>query len=75
MEKVNNKKCSFQEHKEIDAVIYCQECKVYLCNKCENFHSKLFINHHPCKIDKDIKEIFTGYCIEENHTIKLDFFC
>ena len=75
MEKTNNKKCSFQEHKEVDAVIYCQECKVYLCNKCENFHSKLFINHHPCKFGKDIQEIFTGYCTEENHTIKLDFFC
>ena len=74
MEKTNNKKCSFQEHKEVDAVIYCQECKVYLCNKCENFHSKLFINHRPCKFGKDIQEIFTGYCTEENHTIKLDFF-
>jgi len=75
MEKVNNKKCSFQDHKEVDAVVYCQECKVYLCNKCENFHSKLFINHHQYKIDIDIQEIFTGYCKEENHTNKLEFFC
>ena len=36
-------KCSSIEHDKIDAVFYCQECKVYLCNKCENFHSKLLM--------------------------------
>ena len=42
----NNKpKCSSIEHKEIDAVIFCQNCKVYFCNKCENFHSKIFQAH------------------------------
>ena len=25
------KKCSYQEHKEINAIYYCQECKVYMC--------------------------------------------
>ena len=74
MEKFNNRKCSFQDHKEVDAVIYCQECKVYLCNKCDNFHSKLLINHHTYKIDKT-KEIFTGYCDEPNHNEILNFFC
>ena len=68
--------CSFKDHKEIVAIIYCQECKVYLCNKCNNnLHSKLFENHHINKLDKNLNEIFTGFCKEENHSIKLKYFC
>ena len=37
-------KCSFEDHKNIDAIKYCQECNIYLCNKCENLHSGLFKN-------------------------------
>ena len=69
------KKCSYQEHKEINALFYCQECKVYMCNKCENFHSKLLQNHHKCNIDKDLKDLFTGLCQEDNHLEVLNFFC
>ena len=36
MENKKNK-CSLEQHKEIDAIIFCQICKVYMCNKCENF--------------------------------------
>ena len=70
-----NQKCSIFEHEKIDAIKYCFECKFYLCNKCENFHSKLFRNHHIYEINQDIKEIFTGFCKEENHLDKLEFFC
>jgi len=69
------KKCSYQEHKEINALYYCQECKVYMCNKCENFHSKLLQNHHLCNIDKELKDLFTGLCQEDNHLEVLNFFC
>jgi len=74
MEK-NNPKCSFVEHKEIDAIKYCQECNVYLCNKCDKFHSGLFIEHHPYTLDKDSKDIFTGLCKIKEHNSKFDFFC
>ena len=74
MEK-KKQKCSLLEHEEIDAIKYCFECKVYLCNKCENFHSKLLRNHHIYDLNQDIKEIFTGFCKEENHLDKLEFFC
>ena len=74
MEK-NSKKCSFKDHNEIEAINYCQECKIYLCNKCNNFHSKLCENHHTFKLDKNLNEIFTGFCKEENHSIKLKYFC
>ena len=73
--KDDNIKCSLMDHKEINAIIYCQKCKVYMCNKCENYHSKLFNNHDQYNLDKDIKEIFTGYCKEKNHSNKLEYFC
>ena len=46
-------KCSSIEHGEIDAVIYCTKCQVYMCNKCEQFHSKLFQSHKNFVIDKE----------------------
>ena len=72
-----SKNCHHQEHSNIEAVFYCVECKIYMCNKCENFHSKLCNHHHKYTLDKNkkISEIFTGYCKEENHLDKLEFFC
>ena len=69
------KKCSSKEHENIDAINFCPECNVFICKKCENFHSKLCQKHHPYTLDKDKKEIFTGYCLEENHINELEYFC
>ena len=74
MEILNNN-CSSKEHNEIEAIAFCQECKIYMCNKCDNYHSKLFQNHHKFNVKEDIKEIFTGLCKEENHSLKLKYFC
>ena len=68
-------KCSSKKHSDNDAINYCQECRINLCNKCEKLHSELFENHHQYKIDKDSSEIFTGFCKEPNHLEKLSFFC
>ena len=68
-------KCSCKNHVEIDAIIYCQECRIYMCNKCEKLHSELLQNHHSINLDKNIKDLFTGYCKEQNHTMKLNYFC
>ena len=70
-----NKKCSFSEHKEIDSKFYCKDCKVYMCNKCINFHSKFLENHTLINLEKETDEIFTGICAEENHHIELEYFC
>jgi len=67
-------KCSSEEHKEINAISFCPECKIYMCNKCENLHSSLLKNYQANKLNKD-EEIFTGYCKEKNHRDKLEFFC
>ena len=69
------KKCSSQKHKEITAISYCENCKVYMCNKCENFHSDLFINHTLHKINKDNTEILSIYCEEKDHFDKLKYYC
>ena len=34
-------KCSLEEHEKIDAISYCQECKIKMCNKCSIIHSGL----------------------------------
>ena len=68
-------KCYNKNHKEINAIVYCQICKVYMCNKCENFHSDLCPNHNLINVDKDINESFTGFCKEKEHFNKLKYFC
>ena len=64
-----------KKHSEIDAINYCLECRIYLCNKCKNLHSELFETHNLYNLDKDINEIFTGYCKEKEHNSKLRYFC
>ena len=68
------KKCSFKEHRDIDAISYCNECKISICNKCINYHQGLFENHHLYNLDND-KEIFIDICKEKNHINKLEFYC
>ena len=69
------RKCSLEEHKEINAIKYCPECRIYMCNKCDTTHSSLLKNHHhPYKLNKE-EEIFTGFCKEKNHPYKLEYFC
>ncbi len=46
-----------------------------MCNKCENFHSNLCLEHQTIKSNQDFSELFTGYCKENNHQIKLNYFC
>lgn len=69
------KKCSQIEHKENDAIYYCHECNLYMCNKCEIHHSMLFKKHQKFTLDKDINEIFTGFCKKEYHSKELEYFC
>ena len=70
------KKCSSKDDKEIDAISFCKICKVYMCNKCDNFHSKLCYKHNSESLDKNKnEEIFTGFCPEENHNDELEYFC
>ena len=54
---IYNKKCSSKKHKEMNAVSYFENCKIYICNKCQNLLSYLFEIHYLYNIDKDNPEI------------------
>ena len=69
------KKCSSKEHLDVNALSYCQKCKIYMCNKCGKIHSNLYPKHQTFNIKDDIKNIFTGICKENNHSCKLEYFC
>jgi hypothetical protein len=67
--------CSSKKHQEDEAISYCQICKLYLCSKCEKYHSELFESHNQSRIDNNFTETFTGFCSIKNHFEKLEFFC
>jgi len=71
--KENSIKCYSFEHKELKAIYYCWNCNIYMCNKCENSHSKLYQNHSTNNFDNS-SDIFTGYCDKKNHSF-LEFYC
>ena len=75
MEK-NNFKCSLESHKNIIAISFCKECKIYMCNKCERLHSELFPNHSKIEIsNKDDQDLMLDICQEKNHGNELNYFC
>ena len=78
MEKqIKIKKCSSKNHLEINAIFYCKECKIYMCDKCQIFHNYIFSEHHINleNSDKDLENIFSGICKEQNHPNVLEFYC
>ena len=56
-------KCSSANYKEIDALSFCGKCKIYMCNKCDKFHSEMFQNQNSIKLEKgkDTSELFNGF--------------
>ena len=71
----NQKKYSNKKHSDINAINYCPECNLYLCNKCINHHFELLDNHHLYNLDIKIEDVFTGICKEPNHKVELEFYC
>ena len=73
---IKKEKCSFIDHKDIEAIYYCIICKVYMCHKCESFHSKLCQQHKIINCNEvNINDFFTGFCKENNHQSELEYFC
>ena len=70
----NHKKCSNKKHAEIEAISYCQECKKYFCNKCQNYHVEIHDDHKIINL-KDVNEVFIDVCKERNHPNKLELYC
>ena len=68
------KKCNSKNHSEIDAIIFCNECKKYFCNKCQNHHNEMLEEHRTINLNNS-NDIFIDKCKENNHTNKLEFYC
>ena len=43
-----------------------------MCNKYANHHNG-FLENYLYNIDKDLEDIFTTFCREENHNMKLEY--
>ena len=71
----NRKKCSNKKHSEANAIAYCHECDIYLCNKCKNHHIELFESHQNYDLNNNNQEIFSGIYKELNHKNKLEYYC
>ena len=73
---IQKKFCSYQGHEKIISNIYCTFCKVYMCTKCEPFHSKLLPNHKVLNIEKiNADDISQELCHQENHNLEFQFYC
>ena len=68
-------KCSNKLHENIDSIIYCQKCDIYMCNKCKQLHLDLFQSHSLYALNKDKTFIFTRFCTDLNHNVDLEYFC
>ena len=71
----NKQKCSYQKHADINAISYCIECDIFMCNKCTDYHNDVLVNHHKYSLNENINEIFTGLCKEPKHKNELEFYC
>ena len=70
-------KCSLNKHSDVKAIAFCMECNKFMCNKCRQLHSDLFDDNQLSNIEKNDNNtnFFTGICKEENHSLKLEYFC
>ena len=54
---MENDKCSSPPHFEIDATIYCSQCKIYMCDDCKRYHQEKRPNHKICDLNSTKKEM------------------
>ena len=75
LDEIQNRKCSLTEHKENNAIKFCPQCDIFMCNKCDIVHSGLLKKHYVINLDNSANNIFTGICKRKNHSMKLEYFC
>jgi len=72
--KDTSKKCSLGEHSKINAKAFCQECKILMCDECEDYHKEICDTHRLHKLDKNVMNIKD--LIEQAMKInEINFFC
>ena len=77
MKNITSKKCSFEEHKDIDAISYCSKCDIYVCDKCKDYHNNLIKRNHKLinLFNNENNGEDIEICLEQNHQEKLEYFC
>ena len=50
---MENQKCSSKKHKDSNAISFCQECNIFMCNKCLILHDDLLDFHHKIDLNKE----------------------
>ena len=75
MDNNQKQKCSLKEHKNSDSISYCKNCNIYMCNKCQIHHSEILKTHSTINLNNNFNDLFTGFCKQENHVNKLEYFC
>lgn len=70
-------KCSNHKHsnQNQNAIKYCIECNIYLCQECFNLHFQLFIEHHLLDLNEGLTHLFNGFCKEDGHQKKFEYYC
>ena len=70
------KYCSLPGHSRNEAILFCLDCKLFMCNKCEKQYSEICKKHTKYKFDNNNqKDTFIGYCLEKNHLGELKYYC
>ena len=50
-----------------NAISFCEQCKIFMCNKCLNYHKELFKNHQQYNID--LKKYGERYVMQNSYTL------
>ena len=69
-----NRKCSLGEHSKINAKTFCQDCKILMCDECEDFHKEICETHRLHKLDKNIINI-KDLLDQAMNLNEINFFC
>ena len=68
-------KCSSIKHNNEKATTFCNKCKKFLCETCSTNHCDKNPKHYLFSVEKDLNLNFTGFCNEDQHKNKLDYYC
>ena len=52
------RKCSLKKHFDVNAINYCVECNIFMCNKCSNYHDEVLENHKKYNVNENNYELF-----------------
>ena len=56
-----HKKCSTKKHIDINAISFCLECNIFMCNKCANYHNVIFEQHHKYNSNENLNDILLEF--------------